>query len=351
MPGIFDTGIFDTGIFDTPLAGVNASASMTQAGSTVSSAGAVLVAGSASIAEGSDSASASGAVRVQGSVSATQGGDVLSATSGSGIIATAAITQGGNSVSATGAAQVNAALNVTLAADTLSAAGTVHVKAVLSASQAGDIVSASGAISTAGIASGTASLSQDAQTVSASAAVRVVGTVNLTQDGDTSSVPAEPFVVAPSYGAWARRPNKKKPRASQLPKPVQAGESVIDEAVLRQMEQERLAALVLQRKTEALERVDDLRTYAPAEKRPTRLVTIQPRRFDVVEVTPGIRTRVINLFRPPPPPPLKAPVPVTKTLNGLAPRKPPQPDIAKTRTISLRRSENRMTQTGLTQHG
>jgi hypothetical protein len=145
-------------------------------------------------------------------------------------------------------------------------------------------------------------------------------------------------VAAPSYSHWLKTKNKNKPQAPKLPEPMHAGEVVIDEAVIRQMEEERLAALVLEQKKAALERIDDLRAYGPAEKRPTKSVTIDPRRFDVVETTPEIRTRVINLFRPPEPEPLVEPVKGSTTIRALGPRRMPEPEIRKAKTISLRRS-------------
>jgi hypothetical protein len=186
----------------------------------------------------------------------------------------------------------------------------------------------------------------------------------------------EPFVVAPSYGYWLKTKNRNKPQAPKLPEPMHAGEVVIDEAVIRQMEEERLAAFVLEQKKAALERIDDLRAYAPAEKKPTRAArlgrktepeetarrfttlkreatepapqvktrsTIDLNRFDVIETTPEVRARVINLFRPPEPEPLTEPVKGSVTVRTLGPRRAPEPEIRKARTISLRRSNGRHT--------
>jgi hypothetical protein len=152
-------------------------------------------------------------------------------------------------------------------------------------------------------------------------------------------------VAAPSYSHWLKTKDKNKPQAPKLPEPMHAGEVVIDEAVIRQMEEERLAALVLEQKKAALERIDELRAYTPAEKRPTKSVTIDPRRFDVVETTPEIRTRVINLFRPPASEPLVEPVKGSITLRALGPRHLPEPEIRKAKTISLRRSSSQAAQT------
>ena len=282
MTGIFDTGIFDTGIFDHP---------------AISNAD------------------------VNGVVSKTQDA---------------------NTVSATGEVRTNTGVvNVEQAGDSLSATGAVQIKATSSAQESDSTLVAVGRV----LAAGSLSATEADDTVVATINKPINGEATGTQDDNTLST-VEPYFVAPSYGHWVKKQNAKKPKAPQLPPPVQPGEVVIDEAVLRQMEEERLAALVLQKKTEALERVEELRTYAPADRRPTRSITIDPRRFDIVEAAPEIRTRVINLFRPPPPAPLKEPVRGSITLRALGPRHLPQPEIRKARTISLRRSSDRMMQTG-----
>lgn len=157
----------------------------------------------------------------------------------------------------------------------------------------------------------------------------------------------EPEYVAPSgYPAWAKN-KKRKWSTPALPEPVQAGEIIVDEAVLRQMEEERLAALVIQKKAEALQRVENLRDAAAL--RQGRLN--YKYRFDVVETSPGVRRRVLTLLREQQPPPAKETVPNFTTLGALGPRNLPEPEIRKARTISLRRAPSRSMQTGLTPNG
>jgi hypothetical protein len=305
-------------------------------------------------------------------------------------------------------------------------------------------------------------------------------------------------VFAPSYSYWLKTKNRNKPKAPKLPGPMHPGEVVIDEAVLRQMAEEkharakktalerieaaRLAARfikeqrealrrlekerrapevlkakreALQRleaaqreanrvreekrasakqaklealrrleeqfiesvrldtlrrkaereaalareleeakrrqdpatvaaKQEALQRVKELRAYTPADKAPTKPVTLErttveappeeparyvnlarpkkdrpkkarPKkraitltrgRFDVLDSTPEARTKVVTLFRPAPQTAHVEPSRDTSTLRALGPRHQPAPDIRKARTISIRRSLSRMAQTG-----
>lgn len=323
------------------------------------------VTGTVNVTQASDTVSTAGTVLVHGSASVTQADDTVSATSGSGIIATASIIQGGDVVTASAvvAGAIAGSADLTEAGQTVSGAGSVVVRGAAETTQAGDVANVVAAAAVAGQLSSTqdeqivtavveigknlvSSLVQQGNTVAATAGVVVSASANITQ-ANNAAPPAEPFVVAPSYGTWAKRQNKSKPQAPQLPPPVEAGEIVIDEAVLRQMEEERLAALARQKKAEALDRVEELRAYEPAEKRPTRSVTIDPRRFDVVEATPEIRTKVVSLFREQPKPALVEPVRGSITLRALGPRHLPEPEIRKARTISLRRSPNRMMQTGL----
>ena len=134
-------------------------------------------------------------------------------------------------------------------------------------------------------------------------------------------------VRAPSYGSWAKTRNRKKPIAPTLPQPLEAGEVVIDEAVLLQMEEERLAKELVARKKDALGRV-----------------TLVRDRFDVVVASSAARTRVIDLFRPAAAPSLKEPVRGSITLRALGPRHLPKPKIAKSKTIMLRTASSRSLQ-------
>jgi hypothetical protein len=185
------------------------------------------------------------------------------------------------------------------------------------------------------------SLFTDGDTFFAHVVVQAGGPVTLLpslfSDGDTFFPANINAPKIPVFGGFNKR-RKDKPKT---PPPVAPAQVVVDEAVLRQIEEERLAALVLGQKKAALERVEELRSYAPVEKRPTRTVTIEPRRFDVVETSAEIRSRVISLFRAPEPevtPPVRG---STSIRLGTRAKPTPAPDIRKTRVVALRRENHR----------
>jgi hypothetical protein len=276
VTGIFDTGIFDTGIFDHEAVG--------------------------------------GTGDVNGALTRKQDD---------------------NTLAATGEVRANrGTLNAEQESDSLSATGTVQVKAELSAQESDDTLAATTGVRVAGSLSATA----EDDTVVATINKPLNGEANVTQ-GDNTLSTVEPYFVAPSYGHWVKKQNRKKPQAPKLPDPVQAGEIVIDEAVLRQMEEERLAALVLQKKTEALGTTELLRATVPVtEGRATRSITLRDNTFDRVDTTPDVRRAVVTLFRPPQKPALVDPVRGSITLRALGPRHMPEPDIRRSKTISRRRS-------------
>jgi hypothetical protein len=163
-------------------------------------------------------------------------------------------------------------------------------------------------------------------------------------------------VAAPSYSYWRKTKDKNKPTAPKLPDPVQPGEVVIDDAVIRQTEEERLAALVFQAKQDALRRLEEMRAR-DIEKKPSRKVrlkkqvqppletrkarTMKLARGSKVEKKAEAKARVIKLPRP-----MAPSEPLVKmalnyiALKGLAPRRAPSREIAKARTVSLRRSRD-----------
>lgn len=322
--------------------GVTGTVNLTQAGNTLSAAATVPVQVSASVTQAGDTTSTSVTVLVQGSGTLSQEGDSPLSAAVVTVKGIASGSQAGDVFNGAAAVVISGQVSVSVGGDSVLSAGAVRVSSSASNTQDDQTVAATGGSGVYPVAD----LVQDGQSVLATAISQAKATLEITQANNTAP-PVEPFVVAPSYGTWAKRQNKSKPQAPQLPPPVEAGEIVIDEAVLRQMEEERLAALALKKKTEALDRVEELRAYAPTEKRPTRSFTIDPRRFDVVEAAPEIRTKVVSLFREQPKPALVEPVRGSITLRALGPRHLPEPEIRKARTISLRRSPNRMMQTGL----
>lgn len=321
---------------------ITATASLAQGSNTVASSAAAFVQGTANGAQGDQTLASAVAVFVSGSSTLSQADQSLASAGIVPGLATGGGVQDDNTVSSSATLPVLASLTASQVSDSVLAEGVLPGANALLATQDSNTVEATGAV----LVSGVSATLQVSNGIAAAARVVISGSVTAQQADHTGPLAQGVVVVAPSYGAWVKAKNRNKPVAPQLPPPVEAGEIVIDEAVLRQMEEERLAALVLQKKTEALGRVEDLRAYAPAEKRPTRPVTIDPRRFDVVEAAPEIRTRVISLFREQPKPALVEPVRGSITLRALGPRHLPEPEIRKARTISLRRSPHR-TMTGL----
>lgn len=111
--------------------GINGTATLTQAGDTVSASGLVGVAAAASITQSDDTVSTSGSV---------------------GVVAAASITQGADSVSASGVgeAATSGSLAQTQGADTAAAVGTVSITGLASLSQGGDVSTSASDVSTKG---------------------------------------------------------------------------------------------------------------------------------------------------------------------------------------------------------
>jgi len=241
-------------------------------------------------------------------------------------------------------AEHTAALAATEAQDAVAIAATSGINAALAATEAQDVA----AISVLRGHLATLAATEAADTVAIFVAPGATASLAATEAPDTAAIITEYGIVraGPSYAYWAKTQNKKKPKAPKLPPPVNAGEVVVDEAVLRQIEEERLNALVLQNKQQALQRVEDLRGgYAPAPQ-PARAVTLDRKRFDVVESSPDIRRRVVSLLREPTPPPATEPVKGPVLFRRLGARNLPQPQLQQARYVSLRRSSDQLKQTG-----
>lgn len=342
--------------------GTVCSADLSQDGNTLSASSVALITGTVALTQAEQSASISGVVALKASASLSETGNTLSSDAFGRLNASLSETQDGNTTTAETGVLVEAQSALSQVGDTVSASGLVPVFASLSSTQVSDSITTSAAARAAASVDitqaentllsiaeqtsfATAGGVQDSQSVTAIAKIAIKAALNATQEGDRLELPP-PFVVAPSYSTWVKTKNRNKPKAPQLPPPVNAGEVVIDEAVLRQMEEERLAALVLQKKAEASARIDEMRASAFVPERGTRTLKLDPQRFDVVETSPEIRTRVIKLFRPPEPEPLKEPVRGSITLRALGPRNLPKPRITYADRIAIRRSSDRMMQTG-----
>lgn len=341
---------------------------------TVAAAGAI---GDLAVTLGAVTVSSAGTARANGTLAVTLGAVTVSSAGTARANGTASITLGAVTPSSAGTARANGTLAVTLGAVTVSSAGTARANGTLAATLGAVTVSSAGTVSDG--VNGTLAATLGDVTAAAAGTARANGTLAVTLGAIGLFI--SPTPVAPSYSHWLKMKNKNKPKAPTLPPPLEAGEVVVDEAFLRQMEEERIAALVLKAKQEALRRIEEFRVNAPdkpASKAVTlarkavealpedparyiklarpeppatkpvapRTVNLNRERFDVVDPTPEARTRVVTLFRPPPKEPLVEPIKGSITVRALGPRHLPEPDIRKARTISLRRSSNRTAQTG-----
>lgn len=128
---------------------LKATASITQASNTVASAGVLAIKASASITQADNTLSSAATMPsagINGNLSATQSDNTLSSVAKLAIKATAAITQADNTLSSTGKAAIKATLSVTQAGNTLSATGKLPIKANLAVTQAGNTVSSTASI-------------------------------------------------------------------------------------------------------------------------------------------------------------------------------------------------------------
>lgn len=231
-----------------------------------------------------------------------------------------------------------AALAATETRDTAAAAATVLnvVTASLAATEARDV----GAFTTslAGLSSASLAATEAGDTAAFAAARFDVLTASLaaTEARDTAAFTyVDPVQIAAAGYAAKRR---RKATMPQLPKPPRV-EVVIDEAVLRQIEEERLAALNLERKKEALRRVAELRQgYTPQPVRTVKLEVKEPPE----KMQAPLRT--VTLARPPRPAPQQAPIRGSIALSVIRPA--PPVEVRQPVFVSLRRAANRQAHSG-----
>lgn len=170
--GIFDNKLFDRNIFDVRDE-VVASASISQAGNTVSANGVITVVPGIFDTDTFDSG-----------IFDTPSQDVF------GVVNVA---QADNASVATGQVAVAAVSSATQAGDATTAAAGLHVTAFLTATQAGDVISVAGFVTEPDVVI-TASLVQDSQTAQAAGAVLISGEAANTQNSDVLFADAEIIV-------------------------------------------------------------------------------------------------------------------------------------------------------------
>lgn len=128
--------------------GITGSASITEAGDSVSSASALAIKGTATATEASDTVSASGAIALKGAVSATEASDTVSSAAKVAIAGSLAATEAADTVTASGTgASFNAgSADITEASDTAAATGTLSITATASIVEAGDTAQVTGSV-------------------------------------------------------------------------------------------------------------------------------------------------------------------------------------------------------------
>lgn len=398
---------------DQAVAGVNAAADLTQAsdtvaanavvavsgqaantgaGDTIASTGALAVSAQASFTQADQTSSGSTSVEISGDQAAAQDANTISASAELLVSGDLAQTQASNALSATGALQVRASASISAVNDSLASTSVLLISGSAGISQTDNLISASAALPINGTADLTqenqvgaegtvairanADIDQDDDTTTSAVTVSNEASLDVTQDDQTCSTPEPVQVYAPSFSSWAKAKDKKKPKAPVLPDPVQRGELVVDEAVLQQMELERLAALVLQKKQEALQKVEatreegwqagirkETRSLArpeleeaqelptgrvtlPLGERPPPEVTAAParavlqlgeRRVTIEPATTGERRKLISLMAEQKDPPAREPITNRRVQRALGARNLAKPEMRLTKFISLRR--------------
>jgi len=155
---------------------ITGTASITEAGDTVSAASALAIAGAASISEAGDTASSTSTLALAAALASTEAADTSSATGALAIVGTAAITEAGDTVSASGVGvvSISGTASITEASDTASSAGTLALAAVASITEAGDTVSGVGALAIRGLVAA----NENSDTVSAVGTIGAVATAS-----------------------------------------------------------------------------------------------------------------------------------------------------------------------------
>lgn len=155
---------------------ITGTASITEAGDTVSAASALAIAGAASISEAGDTASSTSTLALAAALAATEAADTSSTTGALAIVGTAAITEAGDTVSASGVGvvSISGTASITEASDTASSAGTLALAAVASITEAGDTVSGVGALAIRGLLAA----NENSDTVSAVGTIGAVATAS-----------------------------------------------------------------------------------------------------------------------------------------------------------------------------
>lgn len=165
--------------------GITGTASITEAGDTVSSTSTLAIAATLASSEAGDTVSSAATLALAASASITEAGDTVASTATLALAATAAITEAGDSLSSTAAASIAAVLAATEAGDASSATAALAIVANASITEAGDTLSATGV----GVvtSTGTAAITEADDTAASVATLKIAGAAAITEAGDTTA--------------------------------------------------------------------------------------------------------------------------------------------------------------------
>lgn len=161
--------------------GISGTASIAQAGNTVSSASTVKIAGTSSVTQAANTLSSAAGLRLAGTLDIVESSNALSSAAVLELSGAADITQDSNTLSAVGTEPLFGTVTVTQDDNTLSAAGSSLSTGALSITQDGDTLSAA-AVSPL---TGAASITQDGDTLLAVLSIGLFGVVDIAQDDNT----------------------------------------------------------------------------------------------------------------------------------------------------------------------
>lgn len=162
-------------------------ASITEAGDTVSATSALAIAAAAAVSEANDTIAATGAVAINATASITEANDSLSAASAVALNAVALVTEASDSVTSSATVAINAAASITEQADSLVSTATIATVEIL----------------------GTASITEEVDTLTASAELAIGAVLGVLEDDDTvtatGTIPNLYIwtTIEPYLGTWA----------------------------------------------------------------------------------------------------------------------------------------------------
>jgi hypothetical protein len=162
-----------------------ATASITEAGDTVSATSAMQIKGTASVTEAGDTVASTSTIALKAAASITEAGDTIAAPATIALKATTSVTEADDTIVAPATVALKASASITEASDSVSSTSAVAIKASLSNTEADDTISAAGTAVSGPVAS--ASITEADDTVSAASTLATHATASITEAPDTIS--------------------------------------------------------------------------------------------------------------------------------------------------------------------